>query len=557
VAPFFQNLRRRKVVQWTLAYLAGAFALLQLADILSSTFAWPALVMRALTALLAIGVLGAIVLAWYHGERGDQRVGRTEILLLGGVLLAAASGATILSRGREDAAAGASPEPASVAVLPFVNLSSDREQEFFGDGITEEILNVLAKVPGLRVPARTSSFSFKGQNVPVSTIARQLNVAHIVEGSVRKSGDKLRIKAQLIDARTDAHLWSETFDRDLADVFAVQEEIARSVAEALQLRLQANATSGIRTGSPHAHEEYLKGLYLWHRRHRDALPLAIQHFKKAIDYDSLYAPAHAGLALTYAILPQYGGASRETATREGKAAARRAIELNSRLAEPHAALGQIAAEYELDLRSAVAHLNEAIRLNPAYATARMWRAEVYMVLGERELALADSEQALRLDPLSVVMQAQKANALYELARYAEAEAIYRAVLKRDPDAGFGVANLVRLLIHTGRAAASREVAHKGELALVIEAALSGHGNERAEVIRKLNAAEAAATASTYDIAFAYLSMNEIDSTFAVLNRAAERRDLFIQYAAYGREFEKLHTDPRFPAFRERLGVPEN
>src|SRR5688572_933881 len=238
-------LRRRKVVQWGLAYVAGGWALLQGIDFLVDAFHWPDAAKQITTIALAIGLPVALVLAWYHGDRGQQRVGGTELtilaalLALGGFVLwqyEPVTEAPTTATARAPAPTGESPNPKSIAVLPFADMSPQKDQEYMSDGIAEELLNLLAKVPDLRVIARTSSFSFKGQNIPIAEIATKLNVAHILEGSVRKSGNKLRVTAQLIRAADSSHLWSQTYDRDLADVFVIQDEVASAIADALQIK---------------------------------------------------------------------------------------------------------------------------------------------------------------------------------------------------------------------------------------------------------------------------------------------------------------------------------
>ena len=233
------RLRQRKIVQWALAYLAGAFALLQAVDLIGQRFGMSDTIVRVLIVVLAVGFFAALVLAWYHGDRGEQRVGGIEISLLA-LLLAIGGGflwrvAVSGRAGGEQASIGAAASlgAASTAVLPFVNMSADKANEYFSDGMTETLLNRLAQVPELKVAARTSSFSFKGTNTDMRKIGAALGVASLVEGSVQQSGDTLRITAQLIRAVDGTHLWSRNYDRKAADLFAIQDEIAAAVTEAL------------------------------------------------------------------------------------------------------------------------------------------------------------------------------------------------------------------------------------------------------------------------------------------------------------------------------------
>ena len=263
------RLRQRKIVQWALAYLAGAFALLQAVDIIGQRFGWPDTIVRVLIVVLAVGFFAALVLAWYHGERGEQRVGGVEISLLalllaigGGILWRVAvsgrAGDTSVSSG-----VAASLGAASTAVLPFVNMSADKANEYFSDGMTETLLNRLAQVPELKVAARTSSFSFKGTNTDMRKIGAALGVASLVEGSVQQSGDTLRITAQLIRAADGTHLWSHNYDRKAADLFAIQDEIAAAVTEALIGELLPKTKAILAKGGTKdlaAYDAYTRGL---------------------------------------------------------------------------------------------------------------------------------------------------------------------------------------------------------------------------------------------------------------------------------------------------------
>jgi TolB-like protein len=240
-----QRLKERKLVQWALAYLAGAWALLECLGFLSEQFQWPALVAQVVTILAAFGFFVALVVAWYHGEKGQQRVSGAELPMIAALLAVAAAALGIWSRGTVPYVATA-PEPydpgvvrddgrPSIAVLPFADMSPDGDQEFFADGIAEEILNALTQVSGLRVAARTSAFSFKGSDTDIRTVGERLSVGSVLEGSVRKEGNQVRITAQLIDVEDGFHVWSESYDRELKSVFDVQDEIAREVVGALEV----------------------------------------------------------------------------------------------------------------------------------------------------------------------------------------------------------------------------------------------------------------------------------------------------------------------------------
>lgn len=296
----------------------------------------------------------------------------------------------------------------SVAVLPFVNMSGDSNNEYFSDGITEELLNALAQLPDLRVPGRTSSFAFKDEGLTIRQIADTLDVAHILEGSVRRQRNTVLITAQLIDAQTDAHLWSDTFERELTDIFAIQREIASAIADQLQVSLSGEEEArlvGEGTASTEAYEAYLRGRYFWNQRTEMSIRTAISEFQRAVDLDSNYAEAYSGLADSYLILdnyvfrtmPDYG-----TNSELGLAAAQRATSLRPDLGMAHASLG-FGLWMVGDWENAVRELERAIELNPGYAIGHMWRAWVLSSTGRAVEAVSSAQRALELDPVSRVI----------------------------------------------------------------------------------------------------------------------------------------------------------
>ena len=313
----------------------------------------------------------------------------------------------------------------SIAVLAFANLSRDPENEYFSDGISEELLNVLAKIPGLKVAARTSAFFFKGRNVPIPEIARTLGVAHVVEGSVRKMGNRVRITAQLIDAQDGFHLWSDNFDRELQDIFAVQDEIAGLIAKNLQLKLGAT-TRTAKTVNPEAHRLVLEGRHFWTMRTDEGFARAEQAYSRALEIDPGFAQAHAGLADVAAVRSWYsslgGGVPFQGELARAAADARRALALDPTLAEVQATLGTIAYQ-EFRWSEATQHYQQAFRLNPNYALAFHWQAHLLASQGLLGDALASLEHSIALDPLSFVTLVIYASQLNLARRYDDVLAI--------------------------------------------------------------------------------------------------------------------------------------
>src|SRR6187455_2403366 len=371
MAYIWSALRRRKVVQWGVAYAAAAWVLLQVLDYFSDTFNWPRQIQQLTTVALLIGLPVALILAWYHGDRGQQRITTPElgmltlVLLLGGGVLWYFQRASETSTATSPApTAETLPTDASIAVLPFVNMSPDKDQEYFADGISEELLNLLAQVPELRVIARTSSFSFKGKDVEIAEIARRLNVAHVLEGSVRKSGDKLRITAQLVRASDSSHLWSQTYDRNMTDVFAVQDEIAAAVVEQLKITLLGNAPKARET-DPRSYVLFLQARDLARQGTSDSQKQAIDLYQKAVDVDPTHVAAWVGLANAHWLEVYGSGRTADEGIPLAREAIQKALALDSGYAPAHALLGAIAITYDLDYSAAVKHLDRALVLAPS------------------------------------------------------------------------------------------------------------------------------------------------------------------------------------------------
>src|SRR6267143_4012038 len=352
----FGEFKRRRVFRALIAYGIAAFAALQIVEPITHALHWPDAVLSYVVVALAAGFPIVVTVAWIFDVKAG-RIERAPAARLRGVPLAA----VLIAIGVVAAAPGLfyffvvrSPArtvsaPASIAVLPFVNMSSDKESDYFSDGITEELINALANVEGLRVTSRTSAFAFKGRNVSVRTIGEELAVATVLEGSVRREGSAVRITAQLINAADGYHLWSQTYDRELRSVFTIEDELARSIVQALRPRLVKASSPLVRqpTANIEAHDLYLRGRHFWNKRTEQELMRAMEASQQAIDLDPSYALAHVGLADSKSILVEYGTARPANALPKAMAHAQKALELDGDLAEAHASLGLIST-YEFD-----------------------------------------------------------------------------------------------------------------------------------------------------------------------------------------------------------------
>src|SRR5438552_17004120 len=454
---FLQCLKQRKLVQWAIAYVAAAFALLQGIDIVAQQFGWPEGVRRGITLGLVVGFFVTLVLAWYHGERGAQRVTGTELLIIGLVL---ALGGGFLwrfaaaSRTPDNKTAIAPnesrmPEPAavipekSIAVLPFENLSSDKENAYFTDGVQDEILTDLAKIADLKVIIRTSVMQYKTDaRRNLREIGQQLGVAHLLEGSVQRAANKVRVNAQLIDARNDAHLWAQTYDRDLADVFAIQSEIAKAIAEQLQAKLSPNEKKAIEqppTTDLAAFDLYsrAKSLLLTARFGVTSGPdvrKAIELMDEAVKRDPSFFDAYCQLAYAHEVLYAVQGSDHTPARLAlAEAALQAATRLRPDAAETHLARAQYLYYGLRDYAGALAELEIARRAVPN--DARIFELTGYILRrrGQQEEGLRNLERAVELDPRNFFTLQQIALSYLYLGRYAEAIAAMDRALAIVPD----------------------------------------------------------------------------------------------------------------------------
>ena len=574
------ELKRRKIAQWTLGYAAGAWALLQAIGFMVETYDWPHTVSRIAILVVAIGFLATLVLAWYHGERGEQHFSRNELLLLAILLVLGGSLAWRTAHAPASLASNAvgghqtnatATNPHSIAVLPFVNMSGDKDNEYFSDGISEEILNVLARIPELQVAARTSSFAFKDGRKEVPEIARELKVRMVLEGSVRKQGMRVRITAQLIDSSNGFHVWSQTYDRDLKDIFAIQDEIAKAIADELKVKLGAAiAPKASSTGTRNikAYDLYLRGLALWQLRRENSLWQAIDLFERAVASDPEFAQAYAGQALVYAVVADYSvRISYLEAVTRAQDYAERANALDPTLPEPYAVLGQVAAR-QLRRETAEALFRRAIALRPSFATAHQWRGTALMAAGKLEPALVSAERSSTLDPLSRVIASNHSQVLLALGRYAEANAECERALRFAPDAFTCLDNKAFGELLLGHFDAARpllkrfaEITNPSAATQVGELvdALQGHGDRHALALRLAAFTVQSAyqpgsgnVFESYERPALLILLGEPKLALALLERLVGEDGSYADWAVMMPALDPIRCDPRFVAVVKQL-----
>ncbi|HEV2736860.1 MAG TPA: tetratricopeptide repeat protein, partial [Longimicrobiaceae bacterium] len=462
------------------------------------------------------------------------------------------------------------PPAAGIAVLPFEDDTGGRRSDYFSDGLTEEITDALTRVRGLRVIARTSAFAFRGTRAAAPEIGRKLGVTHLLEGSVRRGGESLRIRVRLVEAASGSLLWSGRYDREIGDVFAVQDEIARAVVDALRVELAGEGGSLVRgsTGDPEAHALYLRGRAAWYTRTPEGLQEAVAFFQRALERDPAYALAHIGLADAYNMLGafDYGVYPPGEIYPRAREAATRALALRPDLAEAHTALANVLLNHGWDWDGAARAFRHALQLNPGYAPAYHWYSLYLGAVGRHAEALDAVRRARELDPMSLVMGTALARQLYFARDLGGAAREYRAVLAQDP--GFLPARL-GLGVTLAQAGAAEEAVAElagapdphGDPRPVVLALLGhaqGRAGRRAEAAASLarlrRAAEARYVPPEY-FAVVHLGLGEADAALDWLERACDARSGSVVYLRVDPLLDPVRADPRFLRLCARVGFP--
>lgn len=455
----------------------------------------------------------------------------------------------------------------AIAVLPLEDLSGDVGHEYFSDSMTEALINSLARIKVLRVISRTSAMRYKGAGKSLPEIARELNVDAVIEGSVLRSGERVRITARLIHAASDQHLWAETYDRDFLDILSLQSEISRQVANEVMIILSPEEDARLASGrlvNREAHEAYLKARYYWNKRSEDGVKKAVEYFRRAIDSDPTYARGYAGLADCYHILGYYNTLAPKEAYPKAKAAALKALELDPSLAEPHASLGVINRDYEWNWAAAEAEFQRAIELNPGYVEAYHWRTTLLGMLGRKQEALEGKTSALAMDPLSVVIRTDLARMLYFFRDYDRSLQEFRAALEMDPN--FGSAHLWMAHVYQQKDLVDEALSElkeglrlSGDSAYALAKlghgyALAGLRDDAQVILKQLLTASPQKYVSPYDIAMIYVGLREVDRAFTCLEAAYEQRSLWLGYLKVEPQLDALRSDSRFQNLLHRLGL---
>jgi adenylate cyclase len=582
---FWGELKRRNVVRVAIAYIVVAWMLLQVSDTLVPALHLPEWFQSGIALLLILGFPIAMIFAWAfeltpEGLKKEKEVQRDDsitrstgrkldraiiAILVVAVIFFAYDKFLAVPEGETEQVPSdsvlATQRAPSIAVLPFVNMSDDKDNEYFSDGLSEELLNLLAKIPELRVAARTSSFSFKGRpDIAVAEIARELKVAHVLEGSVRKSGDQIRITAQLIDANTGFHLWSETYDRELQNIFVTQDEIATNVTEALKVTLLGAIPSAKQT-DPKAYELFLQGQYIGHQDDLDANRRAIELYEQALDIDPGYAPAWAELANNYFWFAAYGGISIADASAKIDAAVGEALRLDPSNANAYYVRGVFKIAMQFRITAGLQDYARALELEPGNAEIIFANGLGKNVTGQYEQGLEFFQSAFELDPLRPRYHNYLGLTYWTLGRYDEALVAFDELVKLSPDYPGAYRRISGVHIARGDysaslAAAQQEVDEGYRLTALASAnAMLGNSEESEAALQRLIKEHAGHMA--VQVAEVYAYRGDIDSTAEWLEIAYQNRDPGLVAILGFPPYRIMHGDPRWLSLLEKAELKDS
>lgn len=521
---------------------------------------------------VAADAVAPVVATTEASPQTSSGISRRPFWMWGAALLAALGiMAGLLLRGSGNpAGASATAKPIrSIAVLPLENLSGDPAQEYFVDGMTDELITQLAKLSEMRVISRTSVMRYKGARKPLPEIARELKVDAIVEGTIVRSGSRVRVRAQLIRAAEDQHLWAETYERDLSDVLTLQTELASAIAQQVEGKLTSRSQGpvpGHRAVSPDVYEAYLRGRYLWNTRTEDGLKKGMEYFQQAIAKDTKYAPAYAGLADGYCMLGVRGYLPPREAFPKAKEAALKALSLDDRLAEAHPSLAIVRARLDWDWTESEKESRRAIELNPGYATAHHWLSFSLHLKGLFDESLAEMKRALELDPFSLPINTSLGTALFYARRYDQAIEQYKKALELDPNfaaahSELGLAYEQKGMFEEAIAEMQKAVALSAgnsriQGALGHSYAAAGRKREAEEILGQLKQTSKIRYVPAYDVALIYAGLQRKERVFEWLEKAFEERSAWLPWIVRDPRFDPIRTDPRYHDLVRRMGLPQ-
>ena len=581
---FLEEVKRRNVFRVALVYIFAAWLTIQVVDVMFPALNVPEWVVSAVAVLLLIGFPFALILAWAfemtpEGIKREQEVDRSQSITsetgkklnaLTIAILVAAVGFLLVDKFvLQPGDPGQTDEPAlgeirpSIAVLPFVNMSGDKANEYFSDGLAEELLNVLARIPQLHVAGRTSSFQFKGTNEDLRLIGQKLNVANVLEGSVRQAGARLRITAQLIDTESGYHLWSNTYDRELTDIFAIQDEIAANVVDALRVTLLGEeTTAGHGTDNLEAYNLFLQASYFWDQTTQENLGKAEQALRQAIALDPEYAQAYARLANVHQqIISGFAGDGALDFIAGFKIVheyADKALALNPTLADALVAKGLAVSAGDWDYGSANQYFLKALELVPNHIDALAWVGMTRIFQLQTDEGIAVLERVVQLDPLSIAAHRDLGDAYVAARRFDDALAIYRKALRLQPDTARVHGRIAAIFLSRGEFEAAAEEIRQEPVAwnrdmFAIMLNSRGQDSEAFQLAAKAYE-EQYGVSNSYQLAEIYGYVGDLENTFKWLQMSDEVHDPGLPWLQVSPFLDVAKKDPRWPAIVEFAGL---
>jgi adenylate cyclase len=562
ISQFWQELKRRKVVYFLIGYVVACFAIIEFLDVTSGRFTIPDKMFDLLYIVAACGLPVVFILTWFINKKGIS-----------------ADNGSVKLKGRSYHEASIDPidpiDPIdipkqdsdnSIAILPFVNMSNDPEQEYFCDGLSEELVNLLAQIENLNVASRTSAFSFKEKDQDILLIAEKLKVRNILEGSVRKAGSRIRITAQLIDATSGYHIWSEKFDTQIDDIFAIQDEIAQSIANRLNLTFTVDQGDSVLlpdTENIQAYDAYLRGRYLLHRMDTSVYQ-ALEHFQSAIKLDSKFAHAHAGIAATFQALGDLGFVDPAKVSQEGNTALDHALSLNPKLAEAHVTKGWISMFYDWDIVKAEKHFLEALKLDPNSDSAHIrYSAFLSWMLYDHDNAIKEARRAIELNPNENFNHNFLGVAFWVASRYEEAIEQLRHSITIDPNSVHSHYHLglaLKLSKRYDDALKEQKMAleiakkHPWSLAELGMCYTALDDTQNAQLCFDQLVELSSKVPCSIHLAFLGASMDKIDQAFEFLETAYQSREPWSALVHMHPNCDPLRSDPRFENLIRRIGI---
>jgi serine/threonine-protein kinase len=586
---FLTELKRRKVYRVAAGYAVVVFAVLEGADLVLPTLGAPDWIFQLLVIVTLVGFPVALILAWafditpsgVQPDPAGAAAPRTPLAYkVGGVLASlviVAGGAYWYLAVRGDTGSDTALEvptpqtapvevssPRSIAVLPFAPVGTGEDLAYLGDGIAGEILSALSRVPGLRLAARSSTFKLRDEDA--RTVGERLGVAYVLEGSVQQSGERVRVTASMVTTSDESTLWFSQFEGDLTDVFTIQDSIARGVLEGLALEFAAGGAApvvDVSTTDVAAYTAYLRGRSAASSRTPAGLREGIAHFRSAVEQDPAFSEAYAALANAWGFLAIVLAETPDQAYPQARAAAQEALRLDPANAEAHAALANVKSDWEWDFSGAEQEFMRALTLQPQYASARQWYAQLLQALGRTDEAIAQAQEAVRVDALSVTSHVALGISYYMARRHEEALAQLEAARQRFPDAptthelmGWPLRELGRfeesIAAHRAAVAGGQGLLAEGSLALAL--ATAGRRREALDVARRLEVEDRQFPVLAVRLALVHARLGDLDTAFGWLEAAYQRRDPWLTFLNADPAFDPLRTDPRFGDLAYRIGL---